>query len=125
MVKVFLIGVGGFLGAISRFSLSHLVGAVFAHPFPAATLAINFLGSVGIGVLFEAFKNHHWLPTLSHFIGIGFLGSFTTFSTFSFETVDLIKRTEYQLASMNVVASVLLCVAGVIFGEWLGRYFRI
>lgn len=114
-----------FFGAILRFTLAYLVSGYIAHPFPIATLIINFLGSVAIGLVFEFFRGHHLLPMLSIFLGVGFLGSFTTFSTFSFETIDLIKRSHYQFAVLNILASILLCGVGVLVGEWIGRCCRV
>jgi CrcB protein len=125
MGKIILIGAGGFLGAVSRYGISQLVRLVVPHPFPIATLTINVLGSIGIGLLFEIFRNHHLLPTMTLFVGIGFLGSFTTFSAFSFETIDLFKRSEFHLALFNVVGNVLFCLGGVLLGEWLGRSLKI
>lgn len=125
MGKIILIGAGGFLGAVSRYGISQLVRLVVPHPFPIATLTINVLGSIGIGLLFDIFRNHHLLPTMTLFVGIGFLGSFTTFSAFSFETIDLFKRSEFHLALFNVVGNVLFCLGGVLLGEWLGRSLKI
>jgi len=122
MAKIFLVGLGGFLGAVSRFGLNHLIRQVIPHPFPIATLTINVLGSIGIGLLLEGFRNHRLLPAVTIFLGMGFLGSFTTFSAFSYETVDLFKREELQLATTYMLGSVVLCLAGVLLGEWLGKY---
>jgi fluoride exporter len=124
MSKILLVGLGGFLGAISRYGLGQLIRSYFPHPFPIATLAINFLGCVGIGLLIESFRNHPLFPSLNLLIAIGFLGAFTTFSTFSFETLELVKRDQFQFAVLNVVASVVLCLAGAMAGEWLGRSLR-
>ena len=125
MYKILLVGFGGFLGAVSRFGLAHLIRQYFAHPFPLATFTVNFLGCLGIGLLFEIFKNHELFPTLALFIVVGFLGSFTTFSTFSFETVELARRQYLLLASANIIGSVVLCLSGVLVGEWIGRLLRV
>lgn len=125
MNKIILVGIGGFLGSISRFGISYLIQRYVVHPFPLATLLVNALGSVSIGLLFEFFKNHHLLPTITLFCAIGFLGSFTTFSTFSFETVELFRRNELYLASLNVMGNLVLCLSGVVLGSWMGSCLKI
>ena len=124
MSKILLVGIGGFLGAVFRFGISTGIRSYFMHPFPLATLFVNFLGCLGIGLLFELFRNHSLLPTLSLLVAVGFLGSFTTFSAFSFETMDLVKRGNHQLASLYVLASLLFCFVGVVGGELLGKELR-
>ncbi len=125
MYEILLVGVGGFLGAISRLGMSYLIRQYSQHPFPLATLIINILGSVAIGLFFEFFKHHPLLPTLTLFLVIGFLGSFTTFSAFSFETVELLRKDELYLASLNVAGNLILCIVGVGLGDWLGRILKI
>ena len=121
MTNFLLVGFGGFLGAISRYGIGRIVGQYVPNPFPIATLLINFLGCLSIGYLHEAFKNHELFPWISVFASIGFLGAFTTFSAFSFETLELIKRGQIPYASLNVVGTVILCLAGVVVGERLGK----
>lgn len=121
MSTILLVGTGGFLGAICRYGLAHFIRSYFPHSFPVATLVINVLGCVGIGFFFESFREHPLLSPLSLFVVIGFLGAFTTFSTFSFETVELVKGNQLAFALLNVFGSVLLCLAGVLAGEWLAR----
>ena len=113
------------MGALARFGVAGLIQMISQHAFPFSTLVINFSGSLAIGFLFEWIKGHALQPTVTLFVGVGFLGAFTTFSTFSFETVALAKRGEVQLASLNAVSSVLLCLGGVVLGEWLGRACRV
>lgn len=125
MDKILLVGVGGFLGAVFRFGFQYVIRLHVTHSFPVATLIINFLGSMLVGLLFQYFKHHHLLPTITLFFIVGFLGSFTTFSTFSFETMELFRKQETYLAGLNIVASISLCLGGVVLGEWVGAYFKI
>jgi CrcB protein len=113
--------VGGFFGAASRFGINQLTQRYLIHPFPVATLIVNVVGSFLIGFLYEYFRDHPSLPYVTLFLVVGFLGAFTTFSAFSFETIGLVKRGELQLASLNTVGNVALCLIGVIAGEWLAK----
>lgn len=99
-----LVGVGGFLGAISRFYL----GKLLAHPYPWATFIINCTGSFALGLVF-ALHLSDWLWQL---IGIGFLGAYTTFSTFGFESLQLIEQQKWGQV-VSYIGSTLLF--GILF----------
>lgn len=99
-----LVGIGGFLGAILRFYLSKLL----AHPYPWATFIINCTGSFALGLVF-ALHLSDWLWQL---IGIGFLGAYTTFSTFGFESLQLIEQQKWGQV-ISYIASTLLF--GILF----------
>ncbi len=118
-----LVGIGGFLGAISRFGINLMVQSYTTHLFPISTLFVNVLGCTVIGMLFGYFRNHHLLSMLTMLVGIGFLGSFTTFSAFSFETIQLIKNNELKLALLNIGANLILCLIGVVLGGYGSSYF--
>ncbi len=120
MIRIlFIIGVGGFFGAISRYlvagwvqDLSHSVH------FPYGTLAVNVLGSFLLGFLLRyAFTHNVFSPEIRLLIFIGFLGAFTTFSTFSTETFNLFADGALTPALMNITANVLLGLGAV----WLGQ----
>jgi len=117
MQSILLVGVGGFFGALARFGVARLIHEWITHPFPVATLTINFLGSFALGCVYEFVGDDPRLAPLGLLLGIGFLGAFTTFSTFSFETLGLIKKGTWGLAALNILGSVLLCLIGVYFGE--------
>lgn len=124
MEKVLLVGVGGFLGAISRFGVAQLLQNYVKHPFPIGTLIVNIVGCFSIGMLFEYLRGHQLLPTIALFVSVGFLGSFTTFSAFGFETVNLIKSGDFRFATINVGASLVLCLGAVIAGGWIGSILK-
>lgn len=105
------IGLGGGLGACSRYALSLLFTQRLVSNFPWPTLLVNLLGGLAIGVLFvvlqEKFAADTWLKPL---LITGFLGGLTTFSTFSLETVQLLQTGQFLFAFLYSVLSVILCV---------------
>ncbi len=113
-----LLGMGGFLGALLRHGLSGLVQRqVPMATFPHGTLSVNLLGCLLIGT-FAGLADSRQLfsPDVRAFVLVGLLGSFTTFSTFGYETIALIREGELIHASGSVMAHVLLGLAAV----WLG-----
>ncbi|MBK5968020.1 camphor resistance protein CrcB [Thiorhodovibrio winogradskyi] len=111
------IAAGGALGAVSRFGVSTGVYRLLGRDFPWGTLAVNLGGSLLMGALFVLFIERsavasEWRSALL----IGFLGAFTTFSTFSLETLVLLEQGEMARALLNIGASVLLCLGAC----WLG-----
>lgn len=117
MKNVLLVGCGGFLGALARYGLSQFSWSVF----PVSTLLINLSGSCAMGFLLNYFQEHPYFSTIVLFGATGFLGAFTTFSTFSYETVALLKRGDTLLAVAYVAASVALCLLGVALGQWIAH----
>ena len=116
------IAAGGAIGAVLRFLVSNGVHSFVSRDFPYGTLVVNVLGSfvMGIGyiLLIERLSiSAEWRA----FIVIGLLGAFTTFSTFSIETLVLVQNNELTKAALNVLASVLLCLMGCWIGIILGR----
>ncbi|MDB5472738.1 MAG: crcB [Devosia sp.] len=113
-----LVGMGGALGAMARFGLGSAINRLWAHPFPLATLIINIVGSVMMGLVVGAMAK--LTPALGEtvrlFIAVGLLGGFTTFSAFSLDTVLLIERGELVLAMAYVLLSVVVCVIGLYCG---------
>jgi fluoride exporter len=116
-----LIAVGGALGTLARYLIS--VAAVpFSHTLPWGTILINVSGSFVIGFFgtLTLSQGRHPLPeTARLFIMVGFCGGFTTFSSFSLQTLDLMRNGSLMRALINVVASVVLCVGAVAVGHAL------
>jgi CrcB protein len=109
----------GALGCLARYWLSGWVYAWAGRLFPWGTLAVNVLGAFLIGLLMEfALRSTLISPTLRIALTIGFLGGFTTFSTFSYETFRLLEEGALMTATINVMASVLVCLVFT----WLGIY---
>lgn len=110
------VAAGGVLGALSRYVLGTWVGGAPGTSFPWATLLVNVSGSLLLGFLMRAFPAWGTPSDLRAFLTIGFCGSFTTFSTFGYETVALVQNGAYPLAATYVAASLALGVAGVAAG---------
>lgn len=122
MKQLVAIAVGGALGAVLRYGVSTAVYALAGRGFPYGTLAVNVAGSAAMGLLFVLLVERLevdavWRAALL----VGLLGSFTTFSTFSMETLALIEEGAAVKALGNILASVLLCLAGVWLGVAVGR----
>lgn len=118
MTKLLIIGLGGFLGAIARYSLSGLVHQHMNSSFPYGTLAVNVLGCFLIGAGYYFVEDRAVMsPQMRLFLFIGLLGAFTTFSTFGYETNELIRDKKLFLALVNAAGNLVLGV----FAVWLGR----
>ena len=122
MQLVLAIAAGGALGALARHFLAQQVSLLAGGGFPYGILAVNVIGCFLMGVLVEA-SALVWQPgaALRAFMAVGFLGAFTTFSTFSLDVALLYERGELALAGLYVALSVLLSVGGLFFGIWLVR----
>jgi CrcB protein len=119
-----LVFLGGGVGAALRHGVNRLGGVWLGTSFPAGTLAVNVTGSLLMGLLAA------WLSdgsggsqSLRLFLATGVLGGFTTFSAFSLDALALFERGEVGLVAAYVAASVLLSLAAVAVGYWLGRLF--
>ncbi|HSC06345.1 MAG TPA: fluoride efflux transporter CrcB [Steroidobacteraceae bacterium] len=121
-MTIVAIALGGALGSVLRYLMANAVQAFAGRQFPAGTLAVNVIGSLLIGVLYV------WLlerapaaaPVRAFWI-VGVLGGFTTFSSFSMETFNLIAQAAYARALMNVLLSVVLCIGATWLGVLAGR----
>ncbi len=120
---LFSIGIGGFVGAILRFSLSSWVGKVTSPTFPWGTLSVNVLGSFLIGFLFLYFQHSHFSPTQKALFITGLLGALTTFSTFSLDTVLLMEKALYFKAFSNLFLNVFFSIGATILGMWFFKRF--
>jgi fluoride exporter len=126
LMPYLLVGLGGFIGANARFVVARLVGAMFETRFPLGTFVINISGSFLLGVLgtIVAQKVMPNSEAMRLALGVGFLGAFTTFSTFEFETHALFDDGSWLTANTNMFASLfvgLLAVrAGIVVAKtWL------
>ena len=111
------IAAGGACGALLRFWVGQGVHALVGWGFPLGTLVVNVAGSTAMGAVYILFVERHDIaPEWRAALVVGFLGAFTTFSTFSMDTLVLIQQGAHAKAGINVVASVVLCIVGC----WLG-----
>ncbi|MDH3271097.1 MAG: fluoride efflux transporter CrcB [Gemmatimonadota bacterium] len=111
-----IVGVGGALGAICRYLATDWVRALGGDAFPWGTFAVNVVGSFALGFTMVWLQSLAPSAQLRQFIAIGFLGSFTTFSTFSYEAVALVRAGDLLRAGGYAAGSVLLGVAAVLLG---------
>jgi len=127
MFAYFCVAVGGALGSLGRFWLSGWVANRFGSEFPWGTLVINVTGSFIIGV-FAALNDsggRAWAaPAFRQFFMIGVCGGYTTFSSFSLETLKRAQGGQWLYAGGNVVLSVVLCLVAVWLGYVLGGMFN-
>ena len=122
MMQAVAIALGGAAGALLRFWTSTGVHALLGRAFPYGTLTANVTGSLLMGVLYVFFVDRADLaPEWRGAILIGLLGAFTTFSTFSIETLNLIEEGELFKAGLNVLLNVGLCLMATLFGVVIGR----
>jgi CrcB protein len=117
-----IIGAGGFVGAITRYIFAVWIGQRWGRSFPLGTFVINVSGSFLIGLLMtlmaERFtENPQWRLLLI----VGFLGAYTTFSTFEYETGALLKDGEWLYASLNVMGSVIVGFIALKLGEVIAK----
>ena len=121
MTYVF-IAIFAIIGAFARYGQSIVVQSVLGRSFPFATLSINVLGSFLMGFLFfKTLERINLSPELRTGILTGGLGAYTTFSTFSLESLNLIENGEMVKAGLYIGASVVLSIAAAIFGAYLSR----
>lgn len=111
MGELVAIAAGGSLGAVMRYAMSNAVYSWLGRDFPYGTLSVNVIGSFLIGIAFVLLTEKLTLGSeVRAFILIGFLGAFTTFSTFSLETLTLLQQGYLVKAVANILLSVLLCL---------------
>jgi CrcB protein len=123
MLRVFMVGAGGFLGAVLRYLVGGWVHNVLDNAwFPYGTLVVNVAGCLLIGFLAGLAENRFVFGAETRlFLFIGILGGFTTFSSFAYETLSLARDAQNLAAAINVLAQVSLGLAGVWIGNTLGR----
>lgn len=113
---IIVVGIGGFIGAVLRMFAISIVNKILPHSISFGTLFVNIFGSFIIGLLFSYAQNKGLSPLLKSFISTGFLGAFTTFSTFSYENLLLLQNGNYINFALNILLNVALCL----FATWLG-----
>jgi CrcB protein len=123
MRLVILVGLGSGLGGMLRYWLSGLVASRVGETFPWGTVMVNVIGSCLIGLIAGLTDSQRWAgsPELRQFLMLGILGGFTTYSSFSLQTLRLLQDGEWWPAFGNVVGTTALCLLFVIIGYKIGQ----
>ncbi|MBX7147578.1 fluoride efflux transporter CrcB [bacterium] len=111
MRNILLVGMGGFIGAVSRYSAGIVIPKFLPSTFPYPTLIVNIVGSFLIGFLMALFLKGQLSESARLFLVVGIMGGLTTFSSFSFETVDLLYKQQIGQAFTNIALNLLLCLS--------------
>jgi len=113
-----LVGIGGALGSMARHGVNHVIHTGALGTFPGGIFVINVLGSVIVGVVAGAIASARWTPSTDTrtFVVVGLLGGFTTFSSFSLDTLTLIRAGSFGHAAWNVIGQVGLSLLGAVIG---------
>ena len=121
-MNALLIFIGGGLGSLARYGAGKLFESVSAYGFPVGTMAANILSSLILGFFLGMIpQSAGRFESLRIFIAIGFCGGFSTFSTFSAETFELIRNGMFGYAALNILLSVTVCIICIMSGMWAGR----
>ena len=114
-----IVGFGGFIGAVLRYWVSGWVQSGFV-TFPFGTLGVNFIGSLLLALIMYASEYRGLFSEEARvFLTIGVLGSFTTMSTFSYESIKLLEQDQHILFGLNLVGTITLCLLAVYLGKVL------
>jgi CrcB protein len=120
--NLLLVGLGGLIGSVARYLVAVLFAGQFSSSFPFATLTVNIVGCFLIGILFALSDRGNILsPEWRVLLSTGFCGGFTTFSTFSYESIKLMQDGEFLYLGLNVVLSVAFGFAATYLGILLVR----
>jgi len=123
ITRIFLVGVGGFLGSVVRYIAVKAVDVRINQSFPYGTMAVNVIGCLLIGVVVGIVGRHQpGSENLRAFMGAGFCGGFTTFSAFALENQNLIAERMAAMAIVYVLGSVMAGIVAVFIGLWLARF---
>ncbi|MBI1936634.1 MAG: fluoride efflux transporter CrcB [Ignavibacteriales bacterium] len=122
MINYLIVSLGAAIGGALRYWLSGFVHKFLPASFPYGTLSVNVLGSFLLGLIIFFLDSRQMLShQMKIFLTIGFCGGFTTFSTFSFETVNLLRHSEFFFALLNILLNVILCLTAVYIASLLSQ----
>lgn len=121
-LKILILGLGGFLGSNFRYWISDWAYRHFQGNLPYGTLIVNVLGSFLLGIIMcYVTESKDLMPLIKLFLGTGMIGAFTTFSSLSFETLEMLKKSDYRLAFLNTAMNIVLGIAAVWMGYELAK----
>ena len=116
------IAIGGAMGAMGRYWVSSCLLPISSYKFPYATFSVNVVGSLLMGILYVLIVERGGLPEQArHLLMVGFLGAFTTFSTFSLDAIGLWQNGGQTMALIYVFSTVFSCLLAIIVAIWLTR----
>lgn len=117
MKSLILVGIGGAIGSILRYTTVNSINRIFNATFPLGTFIVNLIGCLIIGIIIAAAEKEQLINNeIKLLLVAGFCGGFTTFSSFSLENIQLLNLSNFSALALNIFGSVLLGV----FGVWLG-----
>ena len=120
--RILLLAIVGGAGTLARYGMSVGVQRAYGGPFPFGTLAVNVLGCFLFGIVWPLAEDRLRISGESRLIILtGFMGAFTTFSTFAFETGQFLRESEWMLAAANVLANNIIGLAALLVGLMIGR----
>ena len=127
-MRLLYVLIGGAIGSLLRYLVSGFVQEKVSPTFPWGTLAVNLLGCFLIGFLWEHFEYVTAASAIRTFAFIGILGSFTTFSAFSIETINLLRDKDFLTAAINIFANnffgLALCFGGYLIARHISNFIR-
>lgn len=124
MKGILFVAMGGALGAVMRYGISSGIYSWFGRDFPFGTLVVNLIGSFAIGLLsILLIEKFNVSQELRLALVVGVLGALTTFSTFSWDTLDLLQQGLMQRAFLNILLNVVLCISAAWAGAQLARSY--
>lgn len=122
IIKLLIIGAGGFIGAIFRFLLIIFFNHHFSNKLFSGILFVNSIGCFTFGIILSTLKYSKFInENLKIFLTIGFLGALTTFSSFSFELFTFFLNKQFLLAFLNILLSIILGVSNIFLGYWIAK----
>ncbi|MCV6628365.1 MAG: fluoride efflux transporter CrcB [Flavobacteriaceae bacterium] len=122
MKHLLLVFIGGGFGSACRFLLSKWIQQQHQHPFPIGTFTVNFTGSLLIGFLFGiSAKYSNWNQQYMLLLVTGFCGGFTTFSSFAYEKIELLKNQQFIWFAAYLILSITIGLLAVWLGIWLSK----
>ena len=117
MKNILLVGFGGGLGSIARFLCQKYLYALYPHPFPIGTFVVNIVGCFLIGIFYAlAEKGNILTPEWRLLLTTGFCGGYTTFSTFAYENINLLKGGDFLYFGLYIAGSVILGIVATFCG---------